>query len=944
MIGNGSISGVQFLGLATMDLVSGVNGVVTWFGYVRDLDTRGTANTAISVGDETWAVGDKLYVHPTAAGKLTNVEPEAPNVKICVASIIIRNQTVGVLFVRPTTNLNASDLSDVQITTPAVNQFLVWAGNRWQNANLDISVDTTPSLGGNLAGGIYNISTTGNITGNYFVGNGSQLTGLPAGYANSNVVAYGEAGWGGNIIPSANVTYSLGNVTNQWKSIYVGANTLYINNVAISVNSANILTVAGNNVTTQNSNGNVAGGNISVTGNITGSYIIGNGSTLTNITGGNVNGTVANATYATSAGTAGTVTTAAQPNITSVGTLTSVSVSGNAVAGNITTAGTISATGNVIGNNFVTTGSGGALSGTGNITGGNLLTGGIVSATGNITGNFFIGNGSQLTGLPESYGNANVAAYLPTYSGNLTAGNVSVSGNTTSGNISTGNAYANNFVTTGSGGALSGTGNITGGNLFTGGIVSATGNITAGNVSVAGAISTANIRISGDLITGTGPTLTIDPNGSGGTDGNVVITGNLTVQGTTTTINSNTISTNDLTINMANNAANATAANNGGIEVGPVGAAYATLLYNTASNVWVSSLGISSLGNVTALAITANGNLYGANITTAGLISATGNVTGSYFFGNGSALSSITGANVTGTVANATYANTAGVASTVTSNAQANITSVGTLTSLSVTGNITGNYFIGNGSQLTGVTAGNSFSPIVVSGQSNVTANSSATALTYVAGYGILLNTDNTAKSVSYSLDAFAIGGSFGVVDGIITSTMDLGLIIDAVTVSYDLGTVVSTAIDLTNVSSNIIPSANVTYDLGNATNQWRSLYVSGNTIYIGGGSISADDAGITMTSPGGAEFSVSGNSAANTVGNFGEVSASGNITGNYFLGDGSQLTGISSGNSSINITVTTISANTTIAAGQNGFSVGPMATANGVQVSIADGQRWVII
>jgi hypothetical protein len=169
----GNIDAVKFLGLSTQDISNGVNGVITYFGYVRGLDTRGTANTAISVGDETWAVGDQLYVHPTAAGKLTNVEPAAPNVKICVASILIRNQTSGVLFVRPTTNLDMVDLSDVQITTPAANQFLVYAGNRWENTALDISLDTTPTLGGNLAGAGFNVSNVGNIsaTGNITAGN-----------------------------------------------------------------------------------------------------------------------------------------------------------------------------------------------------------------------------------------------------------------------------------------------------------------------------------------------------------------------------------------------------------------------------------------------------------------------------------------------------------------------------------------------------------------------------------------------------------------------------------------------------------------------------------------------------------------------------------------------------------------------------------------------------
>jgi hypothetical protein len=38
------------------------------------------------------------------------------------------------------------------------------------------------------------------------------------------------------------------------------------------------------------------------------------------------------------------------------------------------------------------------------------------------------------------------------------------------------------------------------------------------------------------------------------------------------------------------------------------------------------------------------------------------------------------------------------------------------------------------------------------------------------------------------------------------------------------------------------------------------------------------------------------------------------------------------------------VSANVTIDTGQNGFTVGPMATANGVSVTIASGQRLVII
>lgn len=45
-------------------------------------------------------------------------------------------------------------------------------------------------------------------------------------------------------------------------------------------------------------------------------------------------------------------------------------------------------------------------------------------------------------------------------------------------------------------------------------------------------------------------------------------------------------------------------------------------------------------------------------------------------------------------------------------------------------------------------------------------------------------------------------------------------------------------------VYGNITPGANVTYNLGEPGNEWNSLYVSGNTIYIGGVPLSVDNTG----------------------------------------------------------------------------------------------------
>ena len=62
----------------------------------------------------------------------------------------------------------------------------------------------------------------------------------------------------------------------------------------------------------------------------------------------------------------------------------------------------------------------------GNITTGNL------STVGNITAYRFYGDGSQLTNVGSVYSNANVAAYLPTYSGNISAYNINANLITTS--------------------------------------------------------------------------------------------------------------------------------------------------------------------------------------------------------------------------------------------------------------------------------------------------------------------------------------------------------------------------------------------------------------------------------------------------------------------------------------------------------------------------------
>jgi len=142
---------------------------------------------------------------------------------------------------------------------------------------LNVNTSTGISVLGNIVASGF-VSVTGNVTGNYIFGNGSQLTGLSSTYGNTEVAAYLD-GSAGNIIPGANLTYSLGNSTNWWSNIWVAGNTIFIGGVSLGMGAGNVLTVDGNAVLQNNSNSS-----ISTTGNITADYFIGDGSLLTNVT------------------------------------------------------------------------------------------------------------------------------------------------------------------------------------------------------------------------------------------------------------------------------------------------------------------------------------------------------------------------------------------------------------------------------------------------------------------------------------------------------------------------------------------------------------------------------------------------------------------------------------------------------------------------------------
>jgi hypothetical protein len=216
-VADGTIREVRFMGLASESIADGVNGFVQHFGHIRDLDTRGTSSTAISVGDETWAAGDILYVHPTVPGKLTNV---APRHAIVVALLIVRHQTTGWLFVRSSSGGHIGDIHDIVLTSPTDGQFLRYdsASTSWVNDTINLGTDTT-----------------GNYMSDLTQGTGVTITHTP-GEGSNATIAIGQAVGTTSNVQFNDVTVD-GNLTVNGTTTTLNTETLAVEDNIIVLNS-----------------------------------------------------------------------------------------------------------------------------------------------------------------------------------------------------------------------------------------------------------------------------------------------------------------------------------------------------------------------------------------------------------------------------------------------------------------------------------------------------------------------------------------------------------------------------------------------------------------------------------------------------------------------------------------------------------------------------------
>ena len=138
-----------------------------------------------------------------------------------------------------------------------------------------------------------------------------------------------------------------------------------------------------------------------------------------------------------------------------------------------------------------------------------------------------------------------------------------------------------------------------------------TGSIGATAIGLLTTLTAGEITISGNSITSTNAIISIDPS-TAGVGGTVVIAGNLQVTGTTTTVNSTTVDVADLNLTLAKGSANGAAADGGGLTID---GASATFTYAYTGDKWTMNKPLSITGGLTASANTAvNSTLYAQGV------------------------------------------------------------------------------------------------------------------------------------------------------------------------------------------------------------------------------------------------------------------------------------------------------------------------------------------
>jgi hypothetical protein len=239
---------------------------------------------------------------------------------------------------------------------------------------------------------------------------------------------------------------------------------------------------------------------------------------------------------------------------------------------------------------------------------------------------------------------------------------------------------------------------------------------------------------------------------------------------------------------------------------------------------------ITSVGTLTSISVTGNANV--GNLGTPGIIVAAGNVTGANLITTG--VLSVTG--------NANVGNIGAAFGAFTGNVSApniGVTNLSTTNSLVVNTSATiSSVSAGNITTTGNISAG---ANLYATGNLTVTGNAAVGNLNVgtIVAVGQISTTDNLV--VTGNITSGNVTTGRGTFSGNVTS----GNLSTSGILSVSGNTTISNVAITGNITGALLPSANITYNLGSPTQRWKDLYLSGSTIYLGDtGEITTDVSG----------------------------------------------------------------------------------------------------
>ncbi len=490
---------------------------ITKVGILTELTSTGVVNITNTTNTTTASTGALIISGGVGIGGALNVNgniniDSSLNVNGNIVGTLTTSNQPNITSIGTLTNLTSSGIINITNATQSTNSLsgaLVVTGGVGIGGALNVSGNITGTLITSNQPNITSIGTLTNLT-SYGIVNITDTTNSTNASTGALIVS-GGVGIGGALNVSGNITGALA-TSSQPNITSIGTLTNLTSTGIVNITNTSI----SNSVSTGAlivSGGVGIGGALNVSGNITGTLATSSQPNITSVgtltslnSSGAVNITNTTVSSSTSTGAlivsggvgiggalnvsgniAGTLSTASQPNITSIGTLTSLTSSGVV---------------NITNETATTSPSTGAL-----IISGGVGIGGGLNVTGNITGTLTTSNQPNITSI-----------------GTLTnlnsSGAVIITDTTVSTSTSTGALIVSGGV--GIGGALNVTGNITG-TLTT----SSQPNITSIG-TLTSLTSNGNVNITNTTVSTSASTGALIVSGGVGISGALNVTGNIT--------------------------------------------------------------------------------------------------------------------------------------------------------------------------------------------------------------------------------------------------------------------------------------------------------------------------------------------------------------------------------------------------------------------------------